>query len=90
MVGRSIFIFFNMRTNVSSPLYLPPVFTTKPRLSGEGGQSWSMIEGPQPRSDPNGWGLLINIDGVFIGMAVGLNYSEGSGRHMGHLLQRRS
>lgn len=52
--------------------------------------SWNMIEGPQPRSDPNGWGLLINIDGVFIGMAVGLNYSEGSGRHMGHLLQWRS
>lgn len=47
----------------------------------------SMIEGPQPCSDPNGWGLLINIDGVFIGMAVGLNYSEGSGRHMGWPLQ---
>lgn len=43
-----------------------------------------MMEGPQPPcSDPNGWRLLINIDGVFIGMAVGLNYSEGSGRHMG-------
>lgn len=45
-----------------------------------------MIEGPQPRGDPNGWGLLINIDGVFIGMAVELNYSAGSGRHMGRLL----
>lgn len=47
-----------------------------------------MMERPQPScSDPNGWRLLINIDGVFIGMAVGLNYSVGSGRHMGRPLQ---
>lgn len=38
----------------------------------------------------NGWRLLINIDGVFIGMAVGLNYSEGSGRRMGRPLQYHS
>lgn len=59
------------------------------RKAGSHRDSWSMIEGPQPHGDPNGWGLLINIDGVFIGMAVGLNYSAGSGRHMGCLLQWR-
>lgn len=36
-----------------------------------------MIEGPQPHCDPNGWGLLINIDGVFIGMAVGVKLFSG-------------
>lgn len=36
------------------------------------------MEGPTPScSHPNGWRLLINIDGVFTGMAVRLNYSEG-------------
>lgn len=43
----------------------------------------NMVEEPQPSSnDPNGWRLLINIDRVFIGMAVSLNYSKSSGRHM--------
>lgn len=40
-------------------------------------------EGPTFMLGSNGWRLLINIDGVFIGMAVGLNNSEGSGRRMG-------
>lgn len=47
-----------------------------------------MMERPAPFcSDPRAQSSLINIDRVFIGMAVGLNYSERSERHMGRLLQ---
>lgn len=38
--GRALdFFFFTCEQMYLSPLYLPPVFTTKPRLSGEGEQS---------------------------------------------------
>lgn len=74
-------------------LYVPSKYTAWDCLTREVGfcNISAMMEGPQPScTDPNGWRLLINIDGVFIGMAVGLNYSEGSGRHMGLPLQSHS